>query len=402
LIVLTYHHVSKYQRTGAQPFTYGHHELSDNYYTSPVQLPIIRLLYSGAAMVPIFFVISGYVLSFRQIDMIRSKSFDRLSEMLFSSTFRRGIRLLLPSMAGITLFNMSIWLGWHRDIEDMGGFFGRARDYLDQLWMLFASSVNGEFASSLYQIWTIPVEFASSMFLVVVLCGISRLSTRDRLAIDVGLMTITIFAGMWNFFTFIGGMVIAELEAIISDREDTLGEFNKQRSASSIGYCVLWIMALLLSMLVLSYPEAEVQSDPLLWWLPGITPSAYEDGRDARYIEVFWCSLGAVLGVAALSRLHWLQRLFTTRLSLYLGDISYALYLVHYHLVLTLGKRTHELVNSIFGEDRASHLNQFAALSFELAIMYFVVIWEADLFWRYIDQPCVRLGKWAESKMRKG
>jgi peptidoglycan/LPS O-acetylase OafA/YrhL len=41
-----------------------------------LQLPVLRLLYSGEAMVAIFFVISGYALSLKALKLIRKSSYD--------------------------------------------------------------------------------------------------------------------------------------------------------------------------------------------------------------------------------------------------------------------------------------------------------------------------------------
>jgi peptidoglycan/LPS O-acetylase OafA/YrhL len=59
-------------------------------------VPILRIIHSGRFMVVIFFVISGYVLSYRGLQLAREGKTEKLLESLSSSVFRRWLRLHLP------------------------------------------------------------------------------------------------------------------------------------------------------------------------------------------------------------------------------------------------------------------------------------------------------------------
>lgn len=71
--------------------------------TSIWQLPMIRFAYSGAAMVSIFFIVSGYVLTHRYIQKMYRQEYLSLYTSLTSLTFRRALRLFLPSLASCIL-----------------------------------------------------------------------------------------------------------------------------------------------------------------------------------------------------------------------------------------------------------------------------------------------------------
>lgn len=71
--------------------------------TSIWQLPMIRFAYSGAAMVSIFFIVSGYVLTHRYIQKMYQQEYLSLYTSLTSLTFRRALRLFLPSLASCIL-----------------------------------------------------------------------------------------------------------------------------------------------------------------------------------------------------------------------------------------------------------------------------------------------------------
>lgn len=67
-----------------------------------IQLPIIRLLYSGRASVAVFFVVSGFALSVKPIGMMREGrgKEGEVLKVLSSGVLRRGMRLYLPIVAG--------------------------------------------------------------------------------------------------------------------------------------------------------------------------------------------------------------------------------------------------------------------------------------------------------------
>lgn len=80
-------------------------------YTSILRLPFLRLLYSGDAMVSIFFVISGFVLSVKPIKLMDSGSTEALFNTISSSAFRRAIRLYAPCLAATFIIMLAVRLG---------------------------------------------------------------------------------------------------------------------------------------------------------------------------------------------------------------------------------------------------------------------------------------------------
>ncbi len=76
-------------------FGFGYGSSAGNWHL--LQLPFIRLMYSGGTMVAVFFVISGFALSSKGIQLIRGQS-TSMFKVLSSTTFRRSVRLFLPSV----------------------------------------------------------------------------------------------------------------------------------------------------------------------------------------------------------------------------------------------------------------------------------------------------------------
>lgn len=62
-----------------------------------LQLPIVRIFYSGRGMVTTFFIISGYVLSYKALSLTHSGRYAALLDSLSSSVVRRGMWLFIPT-----------------------------------------------------------------------------------------------------------------------------------------------------------------------------------------------------------------------------------------------------------------------------------------------------------------
>lgn len=75
------------------------------------KLPIIRLWYQGPAAVCVFFVISGYALSYRPTKLIRKAAFGDFATTMSSLAFRRGIRLYLPTAISTLMIVCMLRLG---------------------------------------------------------------------------------------------------------------------------------------------------------------------------------------------------------------------------------------------------------------------------------------------------
>jgi peptidoglycan/LPS O-acetylase OafA/YrhL len=118
-----------------------------------LKLPIIRLFYQGPAAVCLFFVISGYALSYRPLKLIRSGSTVELSEALGSLVFRRAIRLFLPPIISTFMIICFIRLGayeWTREFATNKKFMknivephphrleGTSDQFLDWIWSLYS------------------------------------------------------------------------------------------------------------------------------------------------------------------------------------------------------------------------------------------------------------------------
>jgi hypothetical protein len=86
-----------------------------------LKLPLIRIWYQGPAAVCVFFVISGYALSYKPLKLMRNHSFGDFATTMSSLTFRRAIRLYVPTAMSTLMIVCCLQLGvyeWTRDFAN--------------------------------------------------------------------------------------------------------------------------------------------------------------------------------------------------------------------------------------------------------------------------------------------
>ncbi|KAI4251796.1 MAG: hypothetical protein L6R42_008227 [Xanthoria sp. 1 TBL-2021] len=125
------HHLSQIYLRGLRP---GYGRSPEAYHI--LQLPVLRIVFSGGAIVAIFFVIPGYVLSTKALLFARQGRHLELFENLASSAIHRGRRLIIPCIVSTFLTAMLAMTGAFED-EGVARHYPRAGTLWEQLgsWM---------------------------------------------------------------------------------------------------------------------------------------------------------------------------------------------------------------------------------------------------------------------------
>jgi peptidoglycan/LPS O-acetylase OafA/YrhL len=179
----------------------------------------LRILVHGRAMVDVFFVISGYVLSYRMLKLMRTQQAVPLLDTVVSSVFRRWIRLYGSAAVASFILMLLVEFGWtYRSrrqknlalqLWDWGldfGHFSNVFAHLDGYW-----SRNGLSNKYLDVLWTMPVEFRGSMALFTFCVGVCKLSTRNRMLLCWFLMLLAWYWAVVYVALFLGGLFLADL-----------------------------------------------------------------------------------------------------------------------------------------------------------------------------------------------
>ncbi|TVY68795.1 hypothetical protein LSUE1_G009062, partial [Lachnellula suecica] len=362
------HHVSAYCNEGWHPFGEGqnNHNVKTDYF---FQRPIIRIVYNGQAAITIFFVLSGYVLSYKPLKLIHAREFEKLQGALSSMIFRRWFRLFLP-VAALWVINVFLvefgafsWFDAYK-VDHPGmppgmieeylargdSFWGTAYNAYESFWDFTRNtwwiwSTSGKIPQVDGHTWTLHVEFRSSCILYLFLHGTSKMQANLRLAFYMLSSTVCLFWGEWAFGTFLAGSAIADLDLRMRRRkalatnerpEQSLGFVQTLRTTTSLsslqdralsfldthGDQLLWASVFVWSLLFLSYPTVGADKvafySLLSYWHPYTAWDLF-----------FWLSVGGIVIVFVSGRLRILQRALETPFSQYIGKTSFALYLVH-------------------------------------------------------------------------
>ena len=320
-----------------------------------IQLPIIRLFYSGPPMVSIFFVISGYALSYKPIKQMRAKQFDGLLGTLSSSVLRRPIRLFLPCFASTFLVACMAQMGLYEATAEYArhpraifedhpwtapdaytqfiDWWYKMFEFVNVFnWFIFAGSVDLD-----RHLWTIPCEFRASMVLFLTQFSVSRMRPMMRQATVLGLIWWGVHWDRWEICLFWSGCLLAELDQMRLAKETApstpnfIKGPNLKKKQSERLWNWFWGLNFVVGLYLASYPDSIGEDTPgyryLATWIPEYYSEKYR----------FWQCFAAVQLVWTVNNADFLKKPFNTPVVQYLGKISYAIYLMHGPVIHTFG-----------------------------------------------------------------
>lgn len=371
-----------------------------------MQLPIIRLLYSGQVMVTLFFVISGFSISLKPLKLARRGSHGAVFDALYSATFRRTARLYIPSiitlfislvMACCGAFDYAYALTKHwpfpgKPLELPTAYntiSEQTEDWLRHLWV-WADPLNQitlpEHTPYGSQLWTIPTELKCSFISFLAFLGVAKASPTIRISTLTGISVYFHLRGHPECPLFLGGIVLAELFLIRQENSKHATESQSQKFRN----WAIFIFGLFLA----SYPRRG--GDKALFWPPFYEAARLIVSDHGKRIQYFFTSIASILLVWIVSKSPSLQAIFTTPVARYLGKTSFALYCVHQALINWFGYKVILYFWGTFGNETVFKYELGIGLAF--VIQCAVTLWVSDVFWRAVDLPSVKFTKWMEEK----
>lgn len=442
---------------------YNHKPLLPHYGSNPedvgstfIQLPYFRLIYSGTPMVHIFFVISGFALSFRPIRTLYSSTTStggpdssaiaKCHAIISSSAFRRPFRLFLPPMITTLLTGCIVQLGYMNKYmqpqetlrEQFYDWFSDVFQHLTYPWAWDEGSPKARYNPHL---WTIPMEFVHSMFLfLIVVVGARLRSPLVRQAFFATVMGFTLYSGRWAAFEFIGGTLLADLfhggqqqqqhehqplptsdpekaDLITPLQDGSLcggdSHCRVRRTIPRVCSCLLDVFRVLVLLgagFILSWPPRNGDMTETYTWIQSLAPQ-YMVGDKPERGKNFWLAIAAFATVWASGRISLFKRVLNHPISQYAGRISFCFYILQ-HPVLNLMQH-----NLLGAEAKAADGDQPAEppwgirgmtgiqTPFQrticwlmgLVIIGSVLVWLSDLFTRMVDAPAVKFARWVEA-----
>ncbi|KAH0344595.1 hypothetical protein KCU83_g8166, partial [Aureobasidium melanogenum] len=283
-----------------------------------LRLPLIRFFYNGHFVVAIFFVLSGYALSYKPVKQIRNQETQPLLEGLASSVFRRWMRLFLPCFVSTIVIVVLLRLGmydWTREIANDQARLpfhrerhaGRYETLGKQMWnwttafFAFANPFTARDMPIDPHLWTISIEYGASIVLYVAQLGLCRLRTRYRVLNLLCLVFMAHQADRWPNILFYAGFILAELDhrrrAVAASK--TFNGIIK----TSIHWSAIYICVFICVLYLGGQPELAVDKAPGWMTLHSLIP------KHIRTKHRYWVNWGAILLIWSTSNSSLLQKI---------------------------------------------------------------------------------------------
>lgn len=367
------------------------------------QLPIVRLAYTGTWPISIFFVISGFALSYKALQ--KSQDLAAGTAAVSSALIRRPFRLYGPPIFATFITMLAIQLGayengrlvlenskWVTVISEVHhtrfDTFGlQLKDWLYQVWRMLNIFWWGDLHNPYdVHLWTISAEFRCSLAVYLILPTYITIRPLLRRLLMVILIIYVYSLDRWDVSLFFCGLLFADTTTC---RRSSLDEPKNTTLAWKIIPAVVRASLLGTSLLLLSAPDFCSSDTPGFRNLSNLIPSS--DPAPFRFLP----NLGGILLVALITHTSpsnpATKFFLNSTLPQYLGRISYSLYIVHGPLIHTVGYLVFPAFWNLFGmEMLGTYVLGFVA---GYTVLLMVVIWLADVFWRAVDVPCVQLAR---------
>ncbi|KAJ3180330.1 hypothetical protein HDU85_004035 [Gaertneriomyces sp. JEL0708] len=325
--------------------------------------------------VAIFFVLSGRVLV---VGFLKRRD----PAILSSAAVRRPFRLGLPMMATLLIQIVLYNIGW--------GHYAKNEDHPDYhsvfrwLWAIPRYFIYGtSWPYPIFVQWTINIELWNSYYVYLYVLVVAFLP-RNRFLFHAIVIFLCYWLRLWTVLFFFG-VLLSDL--IQEGHMRALMTGSRRRL-----YIIRGVLLLLVILLRIEDPNHKAYK----WfnmWQPNHVGGNIEENENWE----FWrsspiVSLASMAFVLLLELTPLAQKFFSLRPFVFLGEISFMLYLIHPLVYHALGPSVHEFVMSLEVGGLPSMVSIYMILmSTVIAVSY--------VLYRVVDLPSVRLTKWIDRSL---
>jgi peptidoglycan/LPS O-acetylase OafA/YrhL len=355
--------------------------------SSLLQLPFLRLVYSGSALVAVFFILSGFVLSRTVLHLTHEGKHHQAYSTLASSILKRGIVLYTPAVICTFFVMLACTASLYEDPllvkfatrrpHVMPSFREQLIDWTEftRQFMLSPLHFWPQEPSSSYgsHLWTISVLFSCSLQIFVTLPVIGLLRLRPALCVVSSLIIYNLVVGRQPMGLAYFGMLLACLSLKMTENISETTRSNLRPFAWASVACGLYLC---------SYPIRGY----------GLRPGYLDLWVDLRPITYY--AVGAMILVGGLFYEPILQIPLTWPILLYLGKISFSLWIVHEPLLQIFGWKLFYTVEHSATVQELVWIYRVLILTAAWLALTIVIICLADFLWRAIELPSLAFAGW--------
>lgn len=325
----------------------------------------LNIIFNGNTAVCIFFILSGYVLTNKFF-----KTQD--NNIIISSALKRYIRLAIPIFVSILFVFILMKLNMFYNIT--AAELSKSDFWLGQFWK-FNPSVWDMIYNSFYKVmligdssfntvlWTMNTELLGSFLVFITALFIYRIKRRYVLYIPL----LYIFFNTY-YFAFLLGLILSDL--------DTNNKF--------LNYINKWYLNILIvicGLFLASYPTGINTKDTIY-----------------NFITYSFCNsymlnhiIGSFMIMISIINSRFLQTLFSNKIFVFLGKISFPMYLLHVIAIGSIG--CFVFINLI------KSYSYFISVLFSCLATFVVTILLSLLFDKFVDKKAIKLADYFYKKI---
>ncbi|KJY00490.1 acyltransferase like protein [Zymoseptoria brevis] len=369
-----------------------------------VTFPIVRTLFSGGhTAVFTFFIISGFVLSYKPLQLVHAQDLGLLVKSTGSGLFRRWGRLFLPLYVS-TFCWMSSWYMF--GFDSGRGDPKRLPSWTEELGRWWDNHSSGNYVGYNVHLWTIPEEFWGSVFTYCTILATSRFTHEARLVTETAICAYRLYLSKRDAL-FIVGILFCDVFLLAE-----AGKLPNILKRLAPRYNALWYIPFLLGLYIAPFGHGfagdirEFSGYPGWSILSFLTPPH----TDFKFFLRFWAS---TMIVVSIPHLDVCKRILEGRLAQYLGRISYGLYLIHGPILWSVGVRLYAACGldnrypDLKAWDNLVKIPEGGPLGLEprflvpWTFVLVLVLGLSELFTRCVDEPIVKLMQWCFSSCQR-
>jgi peptidoglycan/LPS O-acetylase OafA/YrhL len=321
---------------------------------------------SGHFAVVLFFVLSGFVLTYRFFQTNNQQDLHRQAAKRY---FRLAIPIFAIVLISYVMLSNGLMSNSDKVIELTGSQeVARNFNFTPELSEAFYAATIGVIAENNVKynpvLWTMPVEFFGSFIVFGLAAFITK--TRRRWVIYAGALLLLSDS---YYVCFILGMLLADIL-----QNTNIVDFVRDRVSK-----VYYFMAAILVWVIACFPVPG----------NGLHGTIYESflipNVDSMYIFKICQYFGAFILLALILISIRVQSILNNRFFVFLGGISFAVYLVHYLILYSAGHYSYVLSRGVYGATLSAIIAGAVTVILTLGV---AVLWK-----KYVDDLSVRVSR---------